>query len=158
MRGLFLSSCQFFIRRESSEPCHLTYCSRELRGQTQLEMRSKTYLFLKSRFVEYDYRFVRIDSGMTTAGVLLMAGSFELKYRDTNRSTIERSGSAANSSALLAGVASPSAIAAVCPSLRGSKSSSGASLKYPLISSIYSKVFVRPMSRNRHAKETSNWN
>jgi len=81
-----------------------------------------------------------------------MAGSFELKYRDTKRSTTDRSGSAAKRSALLAGIVLPSAIAAVCPSLLGSKSSSGTSVKYPLTSSIYSKSFVRPMSVKRHAK------
>ena len=77
---------------------------------------------------------------MKTAVTLLMAGSFELKYRDTKRSTTGRSGSAAKRSALLAGVVLPSAIAAVCSSLPGSKSSSGASLKYPLTSSICCKI------------------
>jgi hypothetical protein len=110
-------------------------------------MRSKTYLFLKSWFVDYNYRTVRVDVGMITAGILLMAGSFELKYRDTNWSTIERSGRAANRSSLLASVVLPRAIAAVCPSLPGSKSSSGASLKYPLTSSIYSKKICQAYER-----------
>jgi hypothetical protein len=96
---------------------------------------------------------VSIDSVVTTAGTLLMAGSFELKYRDTNRPTTDRSGSAANRSVLLAGMALPSAIAAVCPSLQGSKSSSGASLKYPLTSSIYNKSLCQAYEREQIPKK-----
>lgn len=96
--------------------------------------------------MNYDYNIVSHDSLRRKAHSSPIAGSFELKYRDTNRSTTDRSGSAANSSALLVGVVLPSAIAAVCSSLLERKSSSGASLKYPLTSSIYIEDCISAVS------------
>jgi hypothetical protein len=102
----------------------------------------KAYLFLKRRLMNYDYDIISHGFVGTAAAFSLIAGSFELKYRDTNRSTIDRSGSAASSAARLIGAVLPSAIAAVSHSLLGSKSSFDTSLKYPLTSSIFRNLLL----------------